>query len=57
MKSVSAVVLIGLIGLPSSLLAADQTEIEALKRELRELRQRTEQLEQRIQQLDSNPLP
>lgn len=53
-KSISLLVFAGLAG-ASSIPAADNIDVEALKRELQELRKRTEQLEQKLLQFEKTP--
>jgi hypothetical protein len=58
MKNLPLYILFGIVGIPGSLLGADQNiDLEALKRELRELRQRTEELEKKLETLQTSPVP
>src|SRR5438045_2369576 len=56
MKSLSKVLILGILSAPSLVLGADEKiDVEALKQEVRELRQRTEQLERKLQLLEATP--
>jgi hypothetical protein len=56
MKSLSKVLILGILSAPGLVLGADEKiDVEALKQEVRELRQRTEQLERKLQLLEATP--